>query len=256
MTELSLAGRVALVTGSASGIGRAIALELAARGAVVAVNDLREDRVSAVVEEIAAGGGHAMAVPQDIASRDGMRAAIEAVAGARGHLDILVNNAAWVRYQGVPAIQPETVDRMVDISFKAVIWGIQSAAEVMRPERRGTIINIASVEAFRSTPGSMVYSGIKAGLLGLTRAAAAELGPSGIRVNAICPGPVPTEGTMRLRNADRDAARVAQTPLGRLGTVKDVARATCFLAGEDAQFITGQALLVDGGMTFADLRGA
>jgi NAD(P)-dependent dehydrogenase (short-subunit alcohol dehydrogenase family) len=239
--------RVILVTGSGNGIGRATARELAARGATVGINDLKPEFVDAAVADIKARGGNAIAMPQNVATRDGMRAAVLGLAQAAGRFDGLVNNAAWVRYQAVGDIQPETVDRMLDIGFKAVIWGIQAAAEVMDPERGGAIVNIASVAGYRSTPSSIVYSGIKAGIMGITRAAAVDLGGRCIRVNAIAPAAVPTEGTMRNRNMERDARRIAATPLGRLGTVDDVARAVCFLLGDDAGFVTGETLLVDGG---------
>jgi 3-oxoacyl-[acyl-carrier protein] reductase len=168
-----------------------------------------------------------------------------------GRFDILVNNAAWVRYQSVPDIAPETMDRMLDIGFKAVVWGIQAAAAVMT--EGGAIVNVASTAALRSASQSIVYSGIKSGILGITRAAAAELGTRKIRVNAVCPSAVPTEGTERNRNEERDARRVATTPLGRLGNVDDIAKAIVYLASDDAGFITAQWLAVDGGITFTNI---
>jgi NAD(P)-dependent dehydrogenase (short-subunit alcohol dehydrogenase family) len=192
-------------------------------------------------------------VVQNIASRDGMRAAVMGLAERCGRLDVLVNNAAWVRYQAVPDIAPETVERMLEVGFKSVIWGIQAAAEAMDAERGGSIVNIASVAGLRSAPNSIVYSGVKAGVMGITRAAAAELGGRGIRVNAIAPSAVPTEGTQRNRDAERDAKRIARTPLGRLGTAEDIARAIGFLATDQASFVTGQVLVVDGGTTTTTL---
>ena len=246
LAEMSLAGRRALVTGAGNGIGRATARHLAALGAMVGVNDLKPEFVDRVVAEITEAGGHAIPIVQNIASREGMRHAVLGFATQAGGLDVLVNNAAWVRYQAVPDIAPETVERMLEVGFKSVIWGIQAAAEVMTG---GSIINTASVAGLRSAPASIVYSGIKAGVMGITRAAAAELGGRGIRVNAIAPSAVPTEGTLRNRNAERDAKRIAQTPLGRLGTVEDIARAVGFLATDQAGFVTGQVLAVDGGST-------
>ena len=252
MTEVfSLAGRVALVTGAGNGIGRATALHLAAMGATGGVNDLKPEFVDKVVAEIIAAGGKALAVTQNISTREGMRAAVLGVAEQAGRLDVLVNNAAWVRYQAVPDIAPETMDRMVDVGFKAVIWGIQAAAEAM--VQGGSIVNIASVAAVTGLQNGLVYCGIKAGVTGITRAAAAELGPRGIRVNAVAPSAIPTEGTMRNRNAERDARRVARTPLGRLGEVRDIARAVGFLASDQAGFVTGQVMLVDGGITSSSL---
>lgn len=246
-------GQVALVTGAGNGIGKETARQLAARGAIVGVNDLKAELVLPVVEAIRAAGGQAFAVVQNIASREGITAAVQLARDQHGRFDILVNNAAWVRYQALPDIQPETMDRMLDVGFKSVVWGMQAAAAVMDPERGGAIVNVASTAALRSTLNAVVYSGIKAGILGVTRAAAAELGARKIRVNAVCPSAVPTEGTQRNRNAERDAQRVARTPLGRLGTIEDIAKGICFLASDQASFMTAQALVVDGGVTFTNL---
>lgn len=249
-----LLGRVALITGAGAGIGRETAFQMAARGAVVCVNDLKDELVGSVVEAIGKKNGQAFGIVQNVATRQGMRAAIRSAYEAGGNrLDILVNNAAWVRYQSIPEIAPETVERMLDIGFKSVIWSLQEAAEVMDPARGGAIVNVSSAAALRSAANSVVYSGIKAGILGITRAAAAELGVRNIRVNAICPSAIPTEGTQRNRDAERDANRVARTPLGRLGTVEDIARSICFLASDEAGFITAQALSVDGGITLTNI---
>lgn len=251
--QQDMTGRVALITGAGNGIGRATARQMAARGAIVGVNDLKSEFVDAVVHEITAAGGQAFSVVQNIASREGITAAVEQARDRGGRFDILVNNAAWVRYQAVPDVQPETLDRMLDVGFKSVIWGIQAAAAAMDPERGGSIVNVASTAALRSTLNSLVYSGIKAGVLGLTRAAAAELGARHIRVNAVCPSAVPTEGTQRNRDANRDAMRVARTPLGRMGNVEDIARGISFLASDESGFMTAQALVVDGGVTFTNI---
>ena len=251
--EQSFAGRVALVTGAGNGIGRATALHLAAQGAIVGVNDLKPEFVERVVSEIGQAGGHAIALVENVSTREAMRRTVLGLAERAGRLDVLVNNAAWVRYQPIPEVAPETMDRMLDIGFKAVVWGVQAAAEAMDAERGGAIVNLASMAGIVSTRNSIVYSGIKAGIMGITRAAAAELGARRIRVNAVAPSAVPTEGTMRNRNVERDAARVARTPLGRLGTVEDIASVVCFLAGDGAGYLTGQTIAADGGYSTANL---
>ncbi len=252
LDDMGLHGRAVLITGAGNGIGRAAALRMAAMGATVGVNDLKPEFVEATCATIAQAGGRAVPLVGTVGTRDGMRAAVFALRDAAGRLDVLVNNAAWVRYQPVAEIAPETLDRMVEVGFKAVIWGIQAAAEAMG-EDGGSIINIASTAGLRATPSSVVYSGIKAGVMGITRAAAADLGPRGIRVNAIAPSAVPTEGTARHRTAEKDARRIARTPLGRLGTVDDIARAIAFLATDQASFVSGQVLAVDGGITSTNL---
>jgi len=242
-----LAGRAFLITGAGHGIGRATALHLAGLGATVGVNDLREAFVEETLAMVSEKGGSAVGLTRDVSKRDGMREAVQQFAASTERLDGLVNNAAWVRYQGLADIAPETVERMLNIGFTAVIWGMQAAAEAMTGS--GSIVNVASAAGLRSTPNSIVYSGIKAGIMGMTRAAAVDLGGRGIRVNAIAPSATPTEGTMRNRDAERDARRIAQTPLGRLGTVDDMARAIAFLLSDESVYITGQVLSVDGGIS-------
>lgn len=243
----SLEGRVAFISGAGHGIGKATAVAMAKLGAIVGINDLKQEFVDEAVAAVQAVGGKAIPLPQDVSTREGMREAVLRLAREAGRLDIMVNNAAWVRYQPLAEVTPEVVDRMVEIGFKSVIWGMQAAAEAMDPQRGGAIINVASIAAVRSPQRSVVYSGIKAGVVGMTRAAAADLGARNIRVNAVAPGAVPTEGTMKHRNADLDAKRVARTPLGRLGTVEDIADAICFLAGDGARFLNADVLHLDGG---------
>jgi len=249
----SLTGRVAFISGAGHGIGRATARAMALQGAIVGINDLKQEFVDEAVAEIRALGGQAIPLPQDVSNREGMREAVLRFARDAGRLDILVNNAAWVRYQPLAEITPEVMDRMVDIGFKSVVWGIQAAAEAMDPQRGGSIINVASIAAFKSPMRSVVYSGIKAGVLGITRAAAADLGPRNIRVNAVAPGAIPTEGTAKHRNAELDARRIARTPLGRLGTVDEIADAICFLAGDGSRFFNADVLRLDGGASETSL---
>ena len=202
-----------LITGSGHGIGKAAARHLAARGWTVGINDLKEEFVAEAVAEIEVAGGKAIPVVQNVSTREGVEAAVAAVVAVTGRLDGMVNNAAWVRYQAIPDIAPETVERMLNIGFSGVIWGIQAAAAAMDDARGGTIVNVASAAGFRSPSNSLVYSGIKAGVMGMTRAAAVELGARNIRVNAVAPSASPTEGTAKHRSAERDAKRIANTPL-------------------------------------------
>jgi 3-oxoacyl-[acyl-carrier protein] reductase len=249
----SLEGRVAFISGAGHGIGRATALAMARLGATVGINDLKQEFVEEACAQVRALGGKAIALPRDVSSREGMREAVMQLAREAGRLDIMVNNAAWVRYQPLAEITPEVMDRMVEIGFKSVIWGIQAAAEAMDPERGGAIVNVASIAGFKSPMRSVVYSGIKAGVLGITRAAAADLGARNIRVNAVAPGAVPTEGTAKHRNAELDARRIARTPLGRLGTVEEIADAICFLSGDAARFLSAEVLRLDGGASETSL---
>ena len=242
-----LAGRSFLVTGAARGIGRAVARRLLSLGATVGVNDLRPSFVEEAQVSLANAGGVFVGIAADVSTRDGMRSAVAQLVDRAGRLDGLVNNAAWVRYQPLAEITPETVDRMLAIGFASVIWGMQAAAGAMAGP--GAIVNVASVAGLRSTPNAIVYSGIKAGVIGLTRAASVDLGPRGIRVNALAPSAIPTEGTAKFRTDERDARHVSRTPLGRLGTVEDIAAAIAFLLSDDSAFITGEVLAVDGGLT-------
>jgi 3-oxoacyl-[acyl-carrier protein] reductase len=251
--NMSLTGRTAFISGAGHGIGRATARAMARLGATVGVNDLKPEFVEEAVAEIRALGGQAIGLPCDVSTREGMREAVAQFARDAGRLDIMVNNAAWVRYQPLAEITPEVMDRMVEIGFKSVIWGIQAAAELMDAERGGAIINVASIAAFKSPMRSVVYSGIKAGVLGITRASAADLGARNIRVNAVAPGAIPTEGTAKHRNAELDARRIGRTPLGRLGTVEDIADAVCFLASDASRFFNADVLRLDGGASETSL---
>ena len=251
--NMPLHGRTAFISGAGHGIGRATARAMARLGATVGINDLKPDVVEEAVAEIRALGGQAIGLPCDVSTRDGMREAVAQFKRDAGRLDVMVNNAAWVRYQPLADITPEVMDRMVEIGFKSVIWGIQAAAEAMDAERGGSIINVASIAAFKSPMRSVVYSGIKAGVLDITRASAADLGARNIRVNAVAPGAVPTEGTAKHRNAELDAKRIGRTPLGRLGTVEDIADAICFLASDASRFFNADVLRLDGGASETSL---
>jgi NAD(P)-dependent dehydrogenase (short-subunit alcohol dehydrogenase family) len=246
-------GKVALVTGGAQGIGRAICDRFAAEGAVVAVLDIKAENAERAAQAIRDQGGQAVACAGNVAERATFEAAAATIERLYGRLDVLVNNAIWVRYGPIDAISPEMLDRMVGTGFNSVVWGTQLASGLMAKGGGGSIINIASAAGFIGMPNGLIYCGVKAGVLGLTRAAAAELGPSKIRVNAIAPGTIMTEGVSINVDEDGMAKRIARTPIGRLGQVEDIANAAVFLACDDSSFMTGESMLIDGGVTHAFL---
>jgi NAD(P)-dependent dehydrogenase (short-subunit alcohol dehydrogenase family) len=244
-------GRVALVTGGARGIGRAIVDKLAALGATVGVLDLKLELAEAAVAELQAQGHQAVAFGGDVAQRATLMDAASALKARFGRLDVLVSNAMWVRYGPIDDLTPEALQRMVGTGFHSVVWGIQAASAHM--ERGGSVVNIASAAAFLGIPEAMVYCGVKAGVLGLTRSAAVDLGPRGIRVNAVGPGSVPTEGVRINVDPEKVKVRLAKTPMRRLGTVEDIASAVAFLASDESSWVTGECIKVDGGVTHAFL---
>lgn len=246
-----LEGRIALVTGGARGIGRAIVQRMADEGATVGVLDLREDLAQGAVDAVLASGGQALAFGGNVAERDTLARAVGTLKERYGRFDIIVNNAMWVRYGPIADITPAMLQRMVGTGFDSVVWGTQLAAEHMG--EGGSIVNIASAAGFLGVPEAMIYCGVKAGVLGLTRSAATDLGPRGIRVNAVAPGSVPTEGVSINVDAEKVKLRISKTPMRRLGTVEDIASAACYLASPDSAFITGECIKVDGGVTHAFL---
>jgi NAD(P)-dependent dehydrogenase (short-subunit alcohol dehydrogenase family) len=250
-----LEGKVALVTGAAQGIGRAIAERFVAEGAAVGMLDLKPERAEAAAAEVRAAfaGARVEAFAGNVAERKTIADAVAGLDATYGRLDVLVSNAIWVRYGPIDAITPEMLQRMTATGFDSVVWGIQCAAPVMARGGGGSIVNIASAAAFLGMPNGMIYAGVKAGVLGLTRASAVELGPQRVRVNAVCPGSVQTEGVRINVDAAMAAKRIARTPLGRLGEVDDIASATLFLASDDSSWMTGESVLVDGGATHAVL---
>lgn len=243
-----LEGRAALVTGGSRGLGRATSELLAAEGCAVAVVDLKEHWAQGAADDIVAAGGQAIAIGADVSDRAAIGAAVARAAEAFGRLDVLVNNAMWNRYEPIETISEETADRMLGVGFKAVVWGIQAAAPIMARTGQGSIVNIASVSGLLGIPNALLYCGIKAAVCGLTRSAAAELGASGVRVNAIAPSTVDTEGVRAVVSTEKMQSRIDQTPMRRLGTPQDIARAVRYLACDDSSFVTGQVLTVDGGL--------
>lgn len=246
-----LTGRVALVTGGGRGLGRAISDAFAREGASVGILDLKEEFAEPAAAAIRAAGGKALAVTGNVAKRQDLFDAVAKVKAAFGPVDILVNNAMWNRYGPLEEQTEEMIARMIDVGFKGVVWGYQAVLEDMTAAGGGAIINIGSPSSVLAMKNGIMYSAIKAAVSGLTRSGAAEFGPRNIRVNAIAPGSTPTEGANLVVSEEAWERRRQRVPLGRLGAPEDIANAAVFLASDEASFITGDILFVDGGITYA-----
>jgi 3-oxoacyl-[acyl-carrier protein] reductase len=240
-------GRVALVTGAAQGIGRAIALMLAQAGATVAVADIMEDKLAAVVQEITAAGGQAAGFKMNVADEDSVKQAVKDIAAKFGRLEILVNNAGIARDQLIMRMKRQDWDLVLGINLTGVFLCTQAALPVMLKQRWGRIVNIASIFGQTGQGGQANYSASKAGVIGLTMATAREVASRNITVNAIAPGFIETAMTQALAPELREAM-FKQIPLGRPGLDVDVANAVKFLASEEANYITGNVIKVNGGM--------
>lgn len=249
MSDLN--GRVAMVTGASRGLGRAIAERLAAAGASVAVIDLKQHWLQPTLDGIAAAGAQGLALAADVSDRDAVHAAVQQTVDAFGGLDILVNNAMWNSYDPIDAITPDTFQRMMGVGMAGVAWGVQAAAPAMRARGGGSIVNIGSMAGRLGMAGAMLYCGVKGAVDAMTRAASVELGPDGIRVNAVAPSTVATEEVRAMLDEETFAKRVASTPLRRLGETGDIAEAVLWLASDRSRFITGQSIAVDGGLGHA-----
>ena len=243
-----LEGMVALVTGGSRGIGAAICEELASAGAIVAVNYARNaEAADEVCGRIAAAGGTAHAVQGDVASADGAAALVAHVESEIGPIEALVNNAGITRDDLIMRLSEEDWRDVIDTNLGGAFFTCRALSRPMLKRRRGSIVNISSIVGVHGNAGQTNYAASKAGLIGLTKALAKELGGRGIRVNAIAPGYIATELTNVLPEQARDAI-LANTPLGRLGDPSDVARAVRFLCSDASAFITGDVLAVDGGL--------
>ena len=243
-----LAGRVALVTGGSRGIGRAIVEELARAGARVAVVATSAEGAESAAQAARALGVEAGAWPADV--RDGARATAvaEEVLQKWGRLDLLVNNAGITRDNLLMRMADEDIDAVIDIDLKAALYWCRAVARPMTKARSGCIVNISSIVGLMGSAGQSNYAAAKAGLFGLTRSLAKELGGRGVRVNAVAPGYIQTDMTAGLPEAVKQQS-LARIPLARLGDGGDIARAVLFLASDAASYITGATLVVDGGMS-------
>jgi 3-oxoacyl-[acyl-carrier protein] reductase len=246
----SLKDKVALVTGAAQGIGRATALALAEIGAKVAVADVLADKLEDVAREIAGIGSEAVAIRMDVSDAEQVKAGFKQALERFGRLDILVNNAGITRDALAMRMKPEDWDRVLRINLTGAFLCIQQALPVMLRQHSGRIVNVASVVAEMGNAGQANYVASKAGLIGLTKAIAAEVASRPITVNAVAPGFIATAMTELLPQKVKDEM-LARIPQGRMGTDRDIATAIAFLASEEAGHITGHVLHVNGGMYMA-----
>jgi NAD(P)-dependent dehydrogenase (short-subunit alcohol dehydrogenase family) len=228
-----------------------MAVAFASEGAIVGVADLDPVTAASTVREIEEKSGQARVLRIDVRHRNEVLGAVEQLVSEFGRLDIVANNAIVFRREPVSEVREETAERMISVGLTSLIWAAQAALVHMDRVRGGVIINNTSPAAELGVPGSTVYSAIKGGVTSLTRSLAVEFGSRRIRVNAVCPGAVPTPGALEMNEHD-DAlyeARRKRTPLGRLGTIEDIAAAAVFLASEEASYITAAVLRIDGGVT-------
>ncbi|HJW11493.1 MAG TPA: 3-oxoacyl-ACP reductase FabG [Albitalea sp.] len=246
MSDLEFAGQVALVTGASRGIGRAIALELAARGLKVIGTATSDAGAQAISEALAAHPG-CRGLCLNVTDGAGVDAAIDAIVKEHGALHVLVNNAGITRDTLSMRMKDDDWDAVIDTNLKAVFRTSRAAIRPMMKQRYGRIVNITSVVGASGNPGQANYAAAKAGVAGMTRSLARELGSRGITVNCVAPGFIETDMTRAL-SEQQTAALKAQIPLGRLGQASDIAHAVAFLASPQAGYITGTELHVNGGM--------
>ena len=240
--------QVILVTGAGRGIGRAAAERLARNGVSVGVLDISSDLAAETVASIHRSGGRALTLTTDVADRAAMLSAAARLSGEFGPLTGVVNDAMWIRYGPIENLAEDDLDRMLAVGVKGPIWGVQGLLAHRGPGA-ACVVNLASPVADLGMANTVAYTAVKGAIVALTRQMAVELGPQGIRVNAVAPGAVPTPGARAIVDEAGYAKRRAQTPLGRLGEESEIAAAIAFLCGPDAAFITGEVLHVDGGIT-------
>ena len=244
-----LQGKVAIVTGAGTGIGRAISFLFAREGAKVAVADIDVGAAEATVAEIAETGVSALAIEADVTEATGVENMMRATVTTYGHLDVLINNAGVGTDGDVVELPEKEWQRILDVNLKGVFLCCKYAIPAMKKSGGGSIVNIASTAAFVGGSVSCVYPASKAGVVALSKSTALRYAHNNIRVNCVCPGHVDTALTYTLKDPKVKAALIRKYPLGRLGAPEEIANAVLFLASDEASFITGTELIVDGGYT-------
>jgi len=247
---MRLKDKVAIVTGSGRGIGEGIVERFVEEGAKVVINDVNEVDANAVVEKVKAAGGRAVAVVGSVTSREVVQSLVDTAIKEFGALDIIVNNAGITRDAMIHKMTDEQWNQVIAINLTGVFYGIQCAGKVMREQGHGKIINISSTSALGNA-GQINYAATKAGVIGMTKTAAKEMGGKGVNVNAIAPGMIWTDMMKNMPPAaieQMDAMLPAIVPMNRKGSPRDVANLALFLASDESSFITGQIIFCDGGM--------
>lgn len=242
--------QVAIVTGGAQGIGKAVAFTLAEAGASIVVGDLNEEVARKTAQDIEEKGRRAIAVKVDVGDADSVDSMIERTLDSFSRIDILINNAGITRDSLLIRMGEEQWDTVMKVNLKGVFNCTRAAAKVMIKQRSGRIVNISSIVGLIGNPGQSNYAAAKAGIIGLTKSVARELAPRGITVNAVAPGFIETDMTSDLPEKAKEAF-LSAIPLGRAGSPEDVARVVSFLVSDDATYMTGQTLHVDGGMVMS-----
>jgi NAD(P)-dependent dehydrogenase (short-subunit alcohol dehydrogenase family) len=248
LEKFKITNRVAIVTGGGQGIGKGIASIFAEAGALVVISDMMAETVQATAQELSAQGGNVLATVTDVRDSRQVAEMLKTTMDKFGRIDILVNNAAGNFKKSFLDLSENGWDAVIRATLKSVFLCSSAAAKIMVTQKSGNIINISSMDAFRASASAVPYGASKAGVISLTRTLALELAPYNIRVNSIAPGHIDTPGTSQWRTPNGKEQLISNIPLGRVGQPEDIATVALFLASDASTYITGETILVDGGI--------